>query len=85
MSTHRTYSLKRTGVSDDGPVLRADRAVISAARLDQPYAKGLGVDPDRHPLAASVAKELYAVDSEANFEYGLSIVLTGMRAEVLGE
>jgi TetR/AcrR family transcriptional regulator, tetracycline repressor protein len=52
---------------------------------DNPYAAGtLAVDPDRHPLTASVARELWAVDSEANFEYGLTIVLTGMRVTVLG-
>jgi TetR/AcrR family tetracycline transcriptional repressor len=61
----------RTGLNYDG---------------DSPYTEaGLGVDPEKHPLAASVAKELYGVDSEANFEYGLAIVLTGMRVTVLGQ
>jgi TetR/AcrR family tetracycline transcriptional repressor len=61
----------RTGAAYEGP---------------NPYAEsqGLAVDPEKHPLTAGVAKELYGVDSEANFEYGLSIVLTGMRVEVLG-
>jgi TetR/AcrR family tetracycline transcriptional repressor len=48
-----------------------------------PYANGImEVDPEKHPLTASVAKELYAVDSNANFEHGLAIVLTGMRARL---
>jgi len=52
---------------------------------DNPYAgEGLVVDPEKYPLTASVAKELSAVDSEASFEYGLRIILTGMRVEVLG-
>jgi TetR/AcrR family transcriptional regulator, tetracycline repressor protein len=51
---------------------------------DNPYTAGMRVDPGRHPLTAAVADELYAVDSEANFEYGLRIILTGMRVEVLG-
>lgn len=59
----------RTGLAYDG---------------ENPYAKGLGIDPEKHPLTASVAKELYAVDSDANFEYGLSVILTGMRVTVLG-
>ena len=59
----------RTGASYDGA---------------NPYAAGPVVDPERHPLAASVADELYAVDSDAGFEYGLKLVLTGMRVEVLG-
>jgi AcrR family transcriptional regulator len=48
-----------------------------------PYSAGLAVDPEKFPLTAGVRDELFAVDSEANFEYGLRIVLTGMRAEVL--
>jgi TetR/AcrR family tetracycline transcriptional repressor len=52
---------------------------------DNPYAVGLRVDAGKHPLTASVAKELYAVDSETNFEYGLSIILTGMRVKVLSD
>jgi TetR/AcrR family transcriptional regulator, tetracycline repressor protein len=51
---------------------------------DNPYANGLDFDLAKHPLTASVAKELYAVDSDANFEYGLRMILTGMRVEVLG-
>jgi len=51
-----------------------------------PYTEtGLGVDPEKHPLTASVAKELFAVDTDASFEHGLRIVLTGMRVEVLGK
>ena len=52
---------------------------------ENPYADGgLAVDPKKHPLTASVAEELYAVDSDANFEFGLRIILTGMRVQVLG-
>lgn len=51
---------------------------------DNPYADGgLRVDPDRYPLTAEVAAELYTADTEATFEYGLRIILTGMRVEVL--
>ena len=51
---------------------------------DNPYAEGgLRFDPEKYPLTAEVATELYAVDTEANFEYGLRIILTGMRVEVL--
>jgi TetR/AcrR family tetracycline transcriptional repressor len=51
---------------------------------DNPYTEGgLRVDPQMFPLTAQVATELYAVDSDANFEYGLRIILTGMREEVL--
>jgi TetR/AcrR family tetracycline transcriptional repressor len=60
----------RTGAAYDGENLYAER--------------GLVVDPEKYPLTASVAKELFAVDSDANFEYGLGIILTGMRVEVLG-
>jgi TetR/AcrR family tetracycline transcriptional repressor len=51
---------------------------------DNPYGSSLAVDPSKFPLTASVAKELYAVDSDANFEYGLRLILTGMSVEVLG-
>jgi TetR/AcrR family tetracycline transcriptional repressor len=51
---------------------------------DNPYASGLPVDPARFPLTASVSTELYAVDSDATFERGLRVILTGMRVEVLG-
>jgi TetR/AcrR family tetracycline transcriptional repressor len=51
---------------------------------DNPYESGLAFDREKHPLTASVAEELYAVDSDANFEYGLRVILTGMRVEVLG-
>jgi TetR/AcrR family transcriptional regulator, tetracycline repressor protein len=51
---------------------------------ESPYAGGMKVDAAKFPLTAEVAKELYAVDSEANFEYGLNIILTGMRAELPG-
>jgi TetR/AcrR family tetracycline transcriptional repressor len=50
---------------------------------ENPYHEGLRVDAAKHPLTAEVAAELYAVDTEANFEYGLRIILTGMRVEVL--
>jgi tetracycline repressor-like protein len=50
---------------------------------ENPYTEGLRVDAVKHPLTAEVANELYAVDSETNFEYGLRIILTGMRVEVL--
>jgi TetR/AcrR family tetracycline transcriptional repressor len=56
----------------------------AAYGTENPYADGLRVDAAKHPLTAAVAQELYAVDSEANFEYGLNIILTGMRVEVLG-
>jgi TetR/AcrR family tetracycline transcriptional repressor len=48
-----------------------------------PYSAGLAVDPAKYPLTASVREDLYAVDSEANFEYGLRIILTGMSVSVL--
>ena len=48
-----------------------------------PYSAGLAVDAEKYPLTGSVRDELYAVDSEANFEYGLRIILAGMRVEVL--
>lgn len=52
---------------------------------ENPYAAaGMPFDPEKYPLTASVAKELLAVDSDAGFEQGLSIILTGMRVEVLG-
>jgi len=52
---------------------------------ENPYAaKKSPFDPEKYPLAASVAEELITVDSDASFEHGLSIVLTGMRVEVLG-
>ena len=52
---------------------------------ENPYAaEKPSFDPEKYPLAASVAEELFAVDSDANFEHGLGIVLTGMRVEVLG-
>jgi TetR/AcrR family tetracycline transcriptional repressor len=51
---------------------------------ENPYDRGPAFDLEKHPLTASVAKELYAVDSDANFEYGLRMILTGMRVEVLG-
>jgi TetR/AcrR family tetracycline transcriptional repressor len=51
---------------------------------DNPYAGGPHFDLTRHPLTAEVAKELFAVDSDATFEYGLRLILTGMRVEVLG-
>ena len=60
----------RTGLSYDG---------------SSPYTeRGLVVDPERHPLTASVAEELFPADSDNAFEYGLQIVLTGMRVQVLG-
>lgn len=43
-----------------------------------PYARTMDIDEARHPLTASVAAELRAVDSDDNFEYGLQIVLAGM-------
>lgn len=50
-----------------------------------PYTeRGLAVDPEKYPLTASVAKELYTVGTDPNFEYGLEIVLTGIRVTVLG-
>jgi len=36
------------------------------------------VDPERYPLTAQSAGEIFAADSEAEFEYGLRIVLAGI-------
>ena len=36
------------------------------------------VDPERYPLTAQSADEIFAADSEAEFEYGLRIVLAGI-------
>jgi TetR/AcrR family tetracycline transcriptional repressor len=40
-----------------------------------PYAGGLPVDPARYPLTASVAGDLYNAD---DFEYGLTVILSGI-------
>jgi AcrR family transcriptional regulator len=67
-----------------GFVIEEQARTGAAYEGDSPYSEaGLLVDPEKYPLTASVAKELFAVDSEANFEYGLKIILTGMRVETL--
>jgi TetR/AcrR family tetracycline transcriptional repressor len=43
-----------------------------------PYEGGLRVDGERFPLTASVAQELYQTDTDTNFRYGLSVILSGM-------
>jgi TetR/AcrR family tetracycline transcriptional repressor len=55
----------RTGENYEGP---------------NPYAQTMTIDETRYPLTASVTKELDAVDSDDNFEYGLHIVLAGIEA-----
>jgi len=55
-----------------------EQARSGAAYERNPYAGGLRVDAERFPLTASVAGELYAEDIDANFEYGLRIILNGM-------
>jgi TetR/AcrR family tetracycline transcriptional repressor len=49
-----------------------------------PYNHSLKIDWAWNPMAAEMTEELYGSDTDTNFEYGLGIVLTGMRVEVLG-
>jgi TetR/AcrR family tetracycline transcriptional repressor len=58
----------RTGAAYEGP---------------NPYTGPLAVDGSKFPLTAQAAPDLYAVDSTRTFEYGLRIILTGLRVEVL--
>lgn len=36
------------------------------------------VDPERYPLTAQSAGEIFAEDSEVEFEYGLRVILAGI-------
>ena len=38
------------------------------------------VDPDRYPLAAQMVADLFTADPDAEFEHGLRVILTGIRA-----
>ena len=67
-----------------GFVIEEQARTGAAYGSDNPYDSSLAVDPSKFPLTAGVATELRAVDSEATFEYGLRLILTGMRVEVLG-
>ena len=60
-----------------------EQARTGTAYERNPYADGPQVDAARFPLTASVAQDLYAVDTDANFTYGLSVILSGM-ANVVG-
>ncbi|WP_433372312.1 TetR/AcrR family transcriptional regulator C-terminal domain-containing protein [Actinoplanes sp. CA-142083] len=55
-----------------------EQARAGTAYERNPYAGGLRVDAERYPLTAGVAGDLYDEDTDANFEYGLRIVLSGM-------
>jgi TetR/AcrR family tetracycline transcriptional repressor len=55
-----------------------EQARSGASYERNPYADGLQVDAERFPLTASVAGELYGEDTDANFEYGLRVILNGM-------
>jgi len=55
-----------------------EQARSGAAYERNPYRDGLRVDAERFPLTASVAGELYPEDTDANFEYGLRVILSGM-------
>jgi len=59
-----------------------EQARSGAAYERNPYADGPRFDTERFPLTASVAGELYAEDTDANFEYGLRVILSGMSAFV---
>jgi TetR/AcrR family tetracycline transcriptional repressor len=59
-----------------------EQARSGASYERNPYQDGLQVDAERFPLTASVAGELYAEDTDANFEYGLRLILSGMSAFV---
>jgi TetR/AcrR family tetracycline transcriptional repressor len=65
-----------------------EQARAGAAYDRNPYAEGPAFDAERFPLTAGVAGDLYNEDTDANFEYGLRIILTGMAgfvAQSLGE
>ena len=55
-----------------------EQARSGASYERNPYAGGLPVDAERFPLTASVAAELYGEDTDANFEHGLRVILSGM-------
>ncbi|MFI5893161.1 TetR/AcrR family transcriptional regulator C-terminal domain-containing protein [Actinoplanes sp. NPDC051513] len=55
-----------------------EQARAGAAYERNPYAGGLRVDAERYPLTAGAAGDLYDEDTDANFEYGLRIVLSGI-------
>jgi TetR/AcrR family tetracycline transcriptional repressor len=55
-----------------------EQARAGAAYERNPYVGGLEVDAARFPLTATVAGDLYAEDTDANFEYGLRMILSGM-------
>ena len=59
-----------------------EQARSGAAYEKNPYADGFPLDADRFPLTASVAGELYGSDTNANFEYGLRLILAGMSSVV---
>jgi TetR/AcrR family tetracycline transcriptional repressor len=67
-----------------GFVIEEQARIGQAYSGDNPYDGDIRVDWIRQPLMAEVSAELYGPDTDANFEYGLGIVLTGMRVEVLG-
>jgi len=55
-----------------------EQARTGLAYERNPYEGGPPVDAARYPLTASVAGEIYRTDTDANFEYGLRVILAGM-------
>ena len=58
-----------------------EQARTGEAYERNPYEGGLRVEAERCPLTASVASELYGIDTDANFAYGLSVILSGMASQ----
>ncbi|GAA3121981.1 TetR/AcrR family transcriptional regulator C-terminal domain-containing protein [Streptosporangium carneum] len=55
---------------------------------DNPYGTerfAASLDAERFPLTAQALDDLFDADSDAGFEYGLRILLAGMRAALAGE
>ncbi|WP_433299290.1 TetR/AcrR family transcriptional regulator C-terminal domain-containing protein [Actinoplanes sp. CA-030573] len=58
-----------------------EQARTGVAYERNPYAGGLAVDAEKFPLTASVAGDLYPADTDANFEYGLRLILDGIQSQ----